>query len=190
MGPTVWLGCVECYDAGSLTGSWFPAWSAPADMAELESSLSSGSISRLHRNAGHAEISIFDWSGFAGVLPKGATVEDITEYIASQRVDVPADLRVPFAAYVNYLGRGDNPREYLNDFRERYIGIYADYNEYVTARMRAAFPPDVDLNAWPYNSYDPYSVWSNIVNGRGVPAAERIRYFNADDGRLVIMRRA
>lgn len=57
--PTVWIGCLGCYNEGVLNGEWFPAHEA----GEI-------TIRALHRGAtDHEEMWVFDIEGF----PRGPT---------------------------------------------------------------------------------------------------------------------
>lgn len=51
--PSVWIGCLSCYNAGSLVGNWYPAEEAgditPEDIHDCETS--------------HEELWIFDHEG-------------------------------------------------------------------------------------------------------------------------------
>lgn len=121
--PSVWIGCLACYNAGVLNGRWFPAEGA----AEVTPDGLHGSSTI------HDELWCFDLEGF----PVGTGEMSFTT-----AVQWPALL-----AWVEtgcYVAGADNLPS-MSDFEERYCGCWESFADYA-----AQLAEDIGLiDGWP-----------------------------------------
>ncbi|PVU81323.1 hypothetical protein DDP54_15595 (plasmid) [Cellulomonas sp. WB94] len=64
--PTVWVGCLGCYNGGALVGAWFDATDAPQDMAEFAAA--GVKVPGAHALEAHEELWCFDFEDTSGLF--------------------------------------------------------------------------------------------------------------------------
>ncbi len=120
--PTVWIGCLACYNEGVLNGEWFAA-----EDAEKVSLLT------LHRSpTDHEELWIFDIEGF----PRGTTEMSVhTAVLWGELYDeVGESLWEPLLAWVengSYVEDSDGLPDF-SSFEDRYRGCWPSFSDYLT----------------------------------------------------------
>lgn len=120
--PSVWIGCLACYNEGILNGRWFPA--EEADEVTPED---------LHQSPTyHDELWIFDHEG----LPRGTgEMSPDTAQLWGEAFDEVGEALWPaLLAWVEtgcYVACGDTLPS-TSDFRERYCGCWDSFEDYAT----------------------------------------------------------
>lgn len=135
--PSVWIGCLVCYNAGVLNGRWFPAEGADEVTPD-----------DLHQNpTDHEELWVFDHEG----LPVGTG-----EMPPTTAMQWPALL-----AWVEtgcYVAGGDNLPS-ASVFEERYCGCWESFADYATQLAE-----DIGLiDGWPEEAqrYFNWEAWTH-----------------------------
>jgi antirestriction protein len=119
--PRVWVGCLACYNGGTLVGTWFDAPGAPETMADLDAAV--WRLPTDHRVDAHEELWVMDHEGFGGLLTgecSPAEANKIAEFISTLEDTDEAAL---LAAYRANCGAGDLADD-LKDMREAYQGEF------------------------------------------------------------------
>ena len=120
--PSVWIGCLACYNTGVLNGRWFPA--EDADEVTPED---------LHLGlTAHDELWIFDHEGF----PRGTgEMSPDTAALWGEVFDEVGEAQWPaLLAWVDsgcYVAEGDDLPS-VSDFEERYCGCWDSFEDYAT----------------------------------------------------------
>lgn len=123
--PHAWIGCLACYNAGTLRGFWADGIVA-GDVTPEE----------LHgRPTSHEELWVFDFENYAGALsgecsPSEAQriaeeLEQLEELAGTYRDD--DELRHAWGAYVGYVGRQNAS---LDSFQDAYVGTFDAFEDY------------------------------------------------------------
>lgn len=146
--PSVWIGCLACYNKGLLNGQWFPAEEAgevtPDD---------------LHQNpTAHDELWIFDHEGF----PVGTgEMSPTTAQQWGEVFDEVGEEQWPaLLAWVEtgcYIASGDTLPS-ASDFEERYCGCWESFADYATQLAE-----DIGLiDGWPEEAqrYFNWEAWT------------------------------
>lgn len=160
--PRVWIGCLACYNAGTLAGEWFDAIDCPTEMTgEGEESWQGRINERVvhvhpdHYRDGHEELWVMDHDGFRGAL-KGecspATAQELAEALES--LD---DSDIPWEACVAYA---DNCGHQLTEVADWKDECEEAWNGEHSSREDFAYQLADDLgaikddDAWPYTHID------------------------------------
>lgn len=119
--PSVWIGCLLCYNSGKLIGDWYPA----ADAAGVTTSALHG---RPIRPETHEELWCMDSEGIPvryEMSPATATAwAEVLEGVAEYQ-------RVPFDAWILDRDWHTDPDPALvNEFEEAYAGEWDDFDDY------------------------------------------------------------
>ena len=148
--PTVWLGCLACYNAGRLVGAWDPA----TDAATVTPSQLHG---RELPEDVHEELWVFDHEH----LPVDGELDPLTAARWGElydELDSP-ELWPAFCAWVrsgDFVEDGDGLPS-LSDFTERYAGTWDSFLDYAhqlaeDCQVFDGVPEDlrqyVDIRAW------------------------------------------
>ena len=146
--PSVWIGCLACYNEGILNGSWFPAEEAGEVTPE-----------DLHLGpTAHDELWIFDHEGF----PTGTSEMSPTAAVQwGELFDEVGEVQWPaLLAWVEtgcYIAGGDNLPS-ASDFEERYCGCWDSFEDYATQLAE-----DIGLiDGWPEEAqrYFNWEAWT------------------------------
>ena len=116
--PRAWIGCLACYNAGSLVGDWFDAESADeATLADVHGAHS--------RADSHEELWCFDHEN----IPVQGEL-DPSEAAAWGQVytEVGPERWPALCAWVESEGTGDLPD--ISDFEESYCGHWGSFEDY------------------------------------------------------------
>ena len=116
--PRAWIGCLACYNAGSLVGDWFDAESADeATLADVHGAHS--------RADSHDELWCFDHEN----IPVQGEL-DPSEAAAWGQVytEVGPERWPALCAWVESEGTGDLPD--ISDFEESYCGEWESFEDY------------------------------------------------------------
>ena len=146
--PRVWIGCLACYNAGSLVGDWFAASTAD----EVTTYDVHGAHSRADS---HDELWCFDHEN----LPVRGELDPLTA-AAWGRVytEVGPEHWPALCAWVesgNYIAEGTGDLPSISDFEERYCGAWDTFDDY--ARQLA---DDIGLLAGVPEEIARYFDWS------------------------------
>lgn len=145
--PSVWIGCLSCYNSGRLVGDWYDA--DTADLVTPED---------LHgRPTSHEELWVMDHDGFHGALEgecspgDAAELAEILGELASYEVG-------PFSAWLDANRPYVEPEEWVERFREQFLGEFASEADYACHWFEeTAEPEQLALwrkNVWPFDSID------------------------------------
>lgn len=146
--PSVWIGCLACYNTGVQHGRWFPA----EDADEVTSD-------DLHQNpTDHEELWVFDHEGF----PVGTGEMSPTTAVQwGELFDEVGEVQWPaLLAWVEtgcYIAGGDNLPS-ASDFEERYCGCWESFADYATQLAE-----DIGLiDGWPEEAqrYFDWEAWT------------------------------
>lgn len=119
--PAVWIGCLQCYNAGDLVGDWYPA----ADAAGVTTSALHG---RPIRPGTHEELWVMDHE----YLPVRGEMDPMTATAwASVLAMIPDHQRPAFDAWIldrDYVTDPDNTL--VNEFEDMYAGEWDSFEDY------------------------------------------------------------
>ena len=118
--PRAWIGCLACYNAGSLVGDWFDA--ATAD--EVTTADVHG------RASSHDELWCFDHEN---IPVKGEMSPADAAAWGRAIAEVDEHLRPALLAWVesgDYVTEGDTDLPSISDFEERYHGHWESFEDY------------------------------------------------------------
>lgn len=146
--PSVWIGCLACYNEGCLVGEWYPA----EDAAEVTSEDLHG------RPTSHEELWVFDLEGFprgtgemspSATTPWGELFDEVGETLW------PALLAwVEIGCYI--VDADDLPS--VSDFEDAYQGEWDSFDDYA-----AQLAEDIGLtDDWPEEAqrYFDWEAWT------------------------------
>lgn len=146
--PSVWIGCLACYNTGSLVGNWYPAEEAgditPEDIHDYDCA------------TGHEELWVFDHEGF----PEGTG--EMSPMNAVPWGELFADLQdedhwEPLVKWYENGGHvecSDDAPD-CSSFLDHYQGHYPSFGDYLSDyidQMREDWPEE----AVRYFDYDQY----------------------------------
>ncbi|MEU3050161.1 antirestriction protein ArdA [Streptomyces sp. NPDC006984] len=143
--PRAWIGCLECYNNGRLTGDWYDA-----DVAGLVTP------EDLHgRPTSHEELWVFDHENFHGVLDGEHSPHEAAE-IAEVLADLSEDETGAFAAWVDTFGEQSSRTRWVEKFREDYRGFHDDEADFTRHWFEETSSPEevARLTEWPYRDID------------------------------------
>lgn len=164
--PRVWVGCLACYNAGTLRGEWVDGDEA-GDYVPCE-------------GRGHEEWWCFDHEGFAGLLDgecspmEAQRLAELANLL--EREHLPAGA---YAAWCSYTG-GDCTDSSIDPFRDGYCGEWDTEEEFAQdlAEDLGAIPKDY---SWPASYIDWERATRDLFSGDYWSA-------DADGGRVWVFR--
>lgn len=118
--PTVWVGCLACYNSGRLIGEWVPA--IDADDVTPED---------IHgRTTAHEELWVMDTDGLP--ISREMSPDEAAEWGAmlSEVEEWQRDALAAWVASGDYVAEGRGDLSSLPDFEERFAGEWASFAEY------------------------------------------------------------
>lgn len=122
--PSVWIGCLACYNEGRLVGDWFDAEDADEITAQ--------DIHGAHARAGtHDELWVMDTDGDMPVRREMSPHE--AAQWARAVLSVPEHQRAALCAWVrsgDYVAEGTGELPSIPDFEERYCGQWDSFRDY------------------------------------------------------------
>lgn len=152
--PSVWVGCLSCYNDGRLQGEWVEA-------------LEAGAFVPCTR-AGHEEWWCLDHEGFGGLIPgecsplEAQSIAEVLEELAGE--DVP---RAAFAAWCGYTGTRPTDDDAVSECVECYRGEWDTRRDFAMEEAESmGFEPGDSWPAycvdWDYAARDLFSgsYWS------------------------------
>lgn len=146
--PRVWIGCLSCYNDGTLVGEWFDADKA-GDVT----------VQQVHGNDDnsrqtHEELQVMDHENFWGLLDWGQCSPREAQRIAEILLELSDDNeREAFGAYVDNHGKNNIDEDTLEDFCMSYRGVYESEEDY--ARQLAEDTGGIaDYSVWPLSCID------------------------------------
>lgn len=129
--PRVWVGCLGCYNGGTLAGEWFDAADAPLSMEDFVIRLVGDTrLPQAHYREAHEELWVMDHEGFDGFLT-GECSPIEAQRIAEGLALVDDSEREPWVLYLKDIGE-EPSEERVEAFREQYRGGFeseADFAE-------------------------------------------------------------
>ena len=145
--PSVWIGCLACYNEGILNGRWFPA--EDADEATPDD---------LHQNpTHHDELWVFDHEGFpVGTGEMSPTTAVQWGELFDEVGEVQWSALLAWVETGYYIAAGDNLPS-ASDFEERYCGCWESFADYATQLAE-----DIGLiDGWPEEAqrYFNWAAW-------------------------------
>jgi len=152
----VWVGCLGCYNGGTLVGEWFDAAGAPVEMAEFNQSVTmSQRVYQDHVIETHEELWVMDFEGFGGWL-KGECSPMEAQRIAGVIADIESDHVDPDAVAAWASNLGETVEEWADvrdDFNESYQGEWDSDEDFAQnlAEDLGAVDPDA---TWPNDCID------------------------------------
>ncbi|MFI0985044.1 antirestriction protein ArdA [Streptomyces exfoliatus] len=142
---TVWIGCLACYNGGSLVGDWYDA-----DMAD------DITPDDLHgRETSHEELWVMDHDGFAGALKGECSPYEVAE-LARALADLTDHEIAPFSAWVEVFGEQTDWDGWVDDFRGAYRGFHESEAHFACERFEETASEEAKACAteWPFCEID------------------------------------
>jgi antirestriction protein len=127
-GMQAWVGCLGCYNEGTLNGSWVDALEA-GDVSKAVK-VATGNPAIYGENCpvcvkcGSDEFWVFDHEGLEGLI-KGECSPLTAQQAAEKLNEVSEDQREAFRAYIELMG----DEVTFEDFEEAYIGEFSSETE-------------------------------------------------------------
>ncbi|GGU41623.1 hypothetical protein GCM10010211_00770 [Streptomyces albospinus] len=143
--PSVWIGCLACYNAGHLTGSWYDA-----DIANLVTP------EDLHgRSTDHEELWVMDHEDFHGALQGECSPSEAAE-IAEALQELSYDETDGFAVWVAEWGDGVERNEWVDRFREEFRGFHDSEAHFAQEWAEDTFDEEDKqrMKRWPFSEID------------------------------------
>ncbi|WP_236246489.1 antirestriction protein ArdA [Streptomyces sp. CC210A] len=145
--PSVWIGCLACYNSGRLVGDWYDA--DTADLVTPED---------LHgRPTSHEELWVMDHDGFHGALEGECSPSDAAE-LAEILGEVASYETAPFSVWLNRNSECVEPEQWIERFREQFRGEFASEADYARDWFEDTAEPEqrelLRKNVWPFDSID------------------------------------
>ncbi|PCG86377.1 antirestriction protein [Streptomyces sp. WZ.A104] len=143
--PSVWIGCLACYNAGRLVGDWYDA--DTADLVTPED---------LHgRETNHEELWVMDHEGFCGVLEGECSPSEAAE-LAEVLADLSEDEAAPFSAWVEVYGEQSERAHWVERFREEFRGFHKNEGHFAQEWAEDTSQPEdqARMQVWPFNAID------------------------------------
>jgi len=172
MTPRVWVGCLACYNDGTLRGEWVDA----SEAGDFEPCA----------GRGHEEWWCFDHEGFGGLLSgECSPVEAQALAEVLERVEMPAEA---FAAFVDNWGRSCAAQDWgvtVETAEEAYAGEWdnlADYAEELFEDTAPSREVADMLGSWPFSCID----WERA--GRELDLGGDVFTADAPGGRIFVFR--
>jgi len=117
--PQVWVGCLACYNGGSLRGEWLPAADGPEWVCGLSDA-----------NGPHEEFWVMDYEGFLGALSGECSPSDaaaVAECLSE--FDGPPEFLAAFLADV-WLSESYTLADAVAAADDAGFGVYEDRADY------------------------------------------------------------
>lgn len=143
--PTVWIGCLACYNACRLVGEWYDA--DTADLVTPED---------LHgRPTQHEELWVMDHEDFCGALEGECSPSEAAE-IAEALSELTHDEAAAFSVWVREWGEPENRSNWVDRFRSEYRGFHQSEGHFAQdwASDTCELEDRVRMTTWPYNAID------------------------------------
>lgn len=131
--PSVWIGCLACYNAGRLVGTWVPGAAADGFTPCQDPT--------------HEEAWVMDHEGYAGLLTGECSPAEATR-LAELLESVPEGNREAFAAWV---ANDPSAEHTLEAFEDAYAGEWESLADYAE---ELAHECDTIPDAWPFSCID------------------------------------
>lgn len=130
----VWIGCLGCYNGGSLEGKWFDAEDCPTMMEEWDEAFhdTEARVFRLpgmHFAEGHEELWVMDHEGF-GALIQGECSPMTAREIAEAVSDLDEDELRAFGPWFRESSWSKVDDATVADFRDNFRGIHEKASHY------------------------------------------------------------
>ncbi|MFE7480002.1 antirestriction protein ArdA [Streptomyces sp. NPDC057552] len=141
--PTVWIGCLACYNAGRLVGDWYDA--DTADLVTPED---------LHgRPTRHEELWVMDHEDFYGALEGECSPSEAAE-IAEVLSQLTHDEAAAFSFWVREWGEPDERSNWVDRFRDEYRGFHQSEGHFAQDWADDTCQPEdkARMTAWPFNA--------------------------------------
>lgn len=120
--PSVWVGCLACYNSGRLVGDWVPAIEA-SDMTP----------EKVHgRPTEHEELWCFDVDGLP--VTREMSPVEATQWAAvlNELDEWQRDALIAWVRSRDYVAEGLGDLPSLSDFEERYVGEWHSFEDYAS----------------------------------------------------------
>jgi len=143
--PSVWIGCLSCYNSGCLTGDWYGAdIAASVEPADLHGHPTS-----------HEELWVMDHDGFWGILDGECSPYEATE-LAEILSELTESEGPAFAIWVKEFGEQGERDDWVAQFRDAYHGFWKDEAEYAMewADDTSEEEDKERMTRWPFNAID------------------------------------
>ncbi len=148
--PSAWIGCLSCYNNGSLFGKWIPGTQAAdleaAGLAKVET-VGEYTAPRCVRCFGD-EFAVLDHENFHGFIDGECSVTeaqeaaDLIESIEAEGIDIAAA-----AAWISFTGQAWD----LDSFQDSYQGEHDSFQEYAEELARELYGDQLDAARWPFS---------------------------------------
>lgn len=151
--PSVWIGCLACYNDGRLNGKWVDG----EDALDL-------TPEGLHGfPTNHEELWVMDHENYGGLL-KGecspSEAQELAETVARvQKAGYPIEA---YATYLDFISDADN--DTFNRFTEAYCGHWDSRSDFA-ADLADSLGSIKDDLGWPYTYIDWDHAADELFNG-------------------------
>lgn len=150
--PRAWVGCLGCYNSGSLNGEWLEG-SAAADLvaAGLAQDITVGDYTAPRcLSCGADEFWVFDHENYLGLISGECSPVDAERYAATveeiEREGIDLGAAAAFIA--------DRHEWDLDAFQDSYVGQYESLEEYAQELAGELYGKELEGAAWPFTCID------------------------------------
>ena len=150
--PRAWVGCLGCYNSGSLRGKWIDGCDA-ADLvaAGLAREITVGDYTAPRcLSCGGDEFWVFDHENYAGLIRGECSPVDAQGHAATieeiQRQGIDLDAA---AAFIEDRGEWD-----ADAFQDSYVGQYESLEEYAQELAGELYGKELEDARWPFSCID------------------------------------
>ena len=147
---SAWIGCLRCYNNGSLFGKWVPGIEAAdleaAGLAKVET-VGDYTAPRCVRCFGD-EFAVLDLDNFHGFIEGECSVTEEHEAavliasIEAQGIDIAAA-----AAWISYTGQAWD----RSSFEDSFQGEHDSFQEFAEELARDIYGDEIDAARWPFS---------------------------------------
>lgn len=154
--PRAWVGCLSCYNNGSLVGTWIDGWAAnDLELAGLATVQTVGDYTAPRcTRCGGDEFWVMDHENYYGLIDgecspaEAAEVAKLIDSIEAEGVDVAAA-----AAWLSYTGK--NASEWgLDEFQDSFCGEYESFQSYAEELAEELYGKELSDARWPFSCID------------------------------------
>ena len=164
--PRVWIGCLACYNAGRLVGTWVDAVDAdgvmPADvhrsMVEAGTAVVSADDVYVEADGSspHEELWCMDHQGFSGAIDSECSPAHAAQVAEAMAEAIENGLGDAFGEWVEHEGAASIDWDTAAaDFREAFLGEYDSLGDFACemAEGLGTIDPN-DAGRWPFTCID------------------------------------
>jgi hypothetical protein len=150
-----WIGCLGCYNGGTLNGAWVDGLNA----GEIDKALNVkigdpaiyGANCQICTACGSDEFWVFDHEGYAGLIKgecspiEAQEAAELLQTIAEESGDLEAGI-----AWVNWTGKDWDADSFRDDFQ----GRYDSFMTFAEELAQELYGQELEAARWPFSCID------------------------------------